>query len=132
MALTTAEIEERRLRDFKKLVTAWHKATDGMFEMQEHIVRVHGDDSKEVKLVEMRHEFETEYLKAIAFLMNIDVEGDFPLLLNDDWFWAEWTATDNCFWFVYGLTAGAREDFFVNKHNRMIDATEIAEGLDEC
>ncbi len=119
----TAERIDRKKTTFKRLVIQWEKVTNGLYETRDVFNTINDEEAENDNWLQgLREVYENKYFEQLRILFETDEKC--TELYNDDWFWAEWTATDNCFYFVYGLTAANREEFLVNKHNRMIDAQE--------
>lgn len=115
--------QKEMMAHFKLMVKAWGNASDGIYELIQVNDRVFETEGNDL-LDRLRIELDDEYFKIMRTIFMVD--QDCSAITNDDWFWLEWDTSDNCFWFVYGLTAPDREDFKVNKHNRMIDEQEEA------
>ena len=105
MPVTKVKQEVMKVQ-FKQMVESWAKNIDSVYKMEELLNNLYSTENID-RFESVRLEFENTYIKAMCKLFEV-LEGNEDIL-NEDWFWAEWTATDECFYFVFGLTASARD-----------------------
>ncbi len=112
---------DKKRHEFKRLTQAFQTATEKAYDMYR------GN--------EMEDEMEEAYTAAEEGLRNLyfikikeimEIHPHSGVLYGPEWFWAEWTPTDSCFWYVYGVSAETRDlyasdkDYVDGKSNRQI------------
>lgn len=93
-------------KEFKLVIANWTEASKFMYKLAELANAVDAIDEPAMKV----NNIMLAKVKEIMEIPQTDVT-----LYDDEWFWAEWTATDECFWYVLGKTQTVRQDAMLNK-----------------
>jgi len=88
-----------KYKRFQEIISGWTKAHEGLCKMAEDIAVREDVD-------QLRNQVDTLMLGLIRKLF--EVNKDDHRLLDDEWFWAEWDSTKECFYYVYGKTSNER------------------------
>ncbi len=88
-----------KYKRFQEIIYGWTRAQEGLCKMAEDIAA-----REDVDVI--RNSVDTIMLKLIKELFEIS--KDDHRILDDEWFWAEWDSTKECFYYIYGKTSNER------------------------
>jgi len=94
---------DKKYIQFEKIITAWRIATEGICSLNSACKL---DGNEEEAADELRHGVDNIMLTAIKRLMRISEED--VTIYDDEWFWAEWDTSKECFYYIYGKTSNLR------------------------
>ena len=94
-------------QEFKRLVQAYNNTQERFYDLSKRAIDVYVDLDDKWK------EHADECIRNLFFGQIQELfclsDKQLPYLYQDEWFWAEWTGTDDCFYFVYGLATSIKE-----------------------
>ncbi len=88
-----------KYKRFQEIISGWVKTQEGLCTIVEEVA------SRE-DVNQLRNEVDTLMLRLIRELFEIS-KDDYRIL-DDEWFWAEWDSTKECFYYIYGKTSNER------------------------
>ncbi len=88
-----------KYKRYQEIISGWTKAHEGLYKLAADITT--RDDVDELRI-----SIDTIMLELIRKLF--EVKPDDHRLLDDEWFWAEWDSTKECFYYIYGKTSNER------------------------
>ena len=100
--------EQKMMSEFKLIQKTFAIAREAMYEANEAMNTIDNRSVVDEWYDEARDNLENEFFKVLRVVFRVADDDD--SFYQDDWFWAEWEATDACFWFLYGCSSAARSD----------------------
>jgi len=94
-----------KYKSFARIIKSWNQATEGICSLSN---ACNLEDEAEEEIENIRHQIDDIMLTAVKKLMEIPVED--TTIYDDEWFWAEWDTSIECFYYVYGKTQFVRCD----------------------
>lgn len=102
------DTQQKMMKEYKILVKAFEKMSNGLWELNAAFESTNYNGEVDEWYDNTRESMENEFFIAIRAVFK--VAADDNSFFQDDWFWAEWTDSDACFWFLYGCSSEARSD----------------------